>query len=109
MILLIHLSAYPLISLSSAFAEDSPGTLEQSFGLSKFRMGATLGLNWRNIGPRRPGFEQQIQNEVFISDAFFGFGGPIVDGVPFFLEFQMPTGDQGRLSLYRFSFNFLKN
>ncbi|MBI4052303.1 MAG: hypothetical protein HY400_07335 [Elusimicrobia bacterium] len=91
-----------------AFGQEAVDPLRHSFGLTQFHMGGTLALNWRNLGPRQPGFEQQIQNEVFISDAFFGFGGPVIDGIPFFLEFQMPTGSQGTLSLYRFAFNFLK-
>lgn len=66
----------------------------------------SLSLNWRNVGPREPGFETQIQNEVYLADVYFGFRGPPIEGVPFLLEFHVPTGSQGTPSLYRLFFRY---
>ncbi len=69
-------------------------------------VGGSLSLNWRNVGPRRPGFETQIQNEVYLADMYFGVDGPFVDQVPFNLEWHMPTGSQGRLQLNQLNFTY---
>ena len=63
----------------------------------------SLSLNWRNVGPKEPGFEAQIQNQVYLADLYFGMDGKINKEYPFVLEFQIPTASQGRLNLYRFS------
>lgn len=63
----------------------------------------SLSLNWRLVGPRKPGFEYQIQNEVYLADIFFGFSGKISKKLPFLLEFQIPTASRGQVNLYRFS------
>lgn len=79
--------------------------LELGMGIP-LRMSGSLSLNWRNVGPRKPGFETQIQNQAFLADMYFAFRGPVLDIVPFVLEFQMPTGSQGQPSLYQFGFRY---
>lgn len=77
--------------------------------LGNWRLDGSMSLNWRNVGPRRPGgFETQIQNQVFLADMYFGFHGPVFNDVPFFMEFHMPTGGQGRPELYRFFFEYAR-
>ncbi len=71
-----------------------------------WRLSGATSLNWRNVGPREPGFETQIQNEVFFADTYFAFLGPALDGVPFRMEFQMPVGSQGQPNLYQFFFQY---
>jgi len=66
-----------------------------------------MSLNWRLIGPKYPGFENQIQNEVYLADMYFGFDGKISGKFPFFLEFQIPTASRGGINLYRFSTELL--
>lgn len=75
---------------------------------SKSPMGMTgsLSLNWRNVGPREPIYETQIQNQVYLADIYWGIYGPSVDGIPFAIEFNMPTGGQGQPNLYQFYFEF---
>lgn len=69
-------------------------------------IGGSLSLNWRNVGPRKPGFETQIQNEVYLADMYFGLDGPFVDKVPFQLEFHLPTAGQGSVELYQLNFAY---
>lgn len=66
-----------------------------------WRMTGSMSLNWRGVGPKRPQFETQIQHQIFLADMYFAFLGPALDGVPFRMEFQMPTGGQGQPSLYQ--------
>ncbi|MBI4386537.1 MAG: hypothetical protein HY551_04085 [Elusimicrobia bacterium] len=73
-----------------------------------WKLSGSFSLNWRNVGPRRPDFETQIQNEVYLADLFFAFDGPMHDGIPYVIEFQMPTGGQGQPSLYRFNIQYDK-
>ncbi|MFH1725023.1 MAG: hypothetical protein ABII00_10435 [Elusimicrobiota bacterium] len=87
-------------------AEGGPGNPEGPSRFSGWRLDGSMSLNWRNVGPREPGFETQIQNEVYLADMYFGVRGPVLDGVPFLMEFNMPTGGQGQLSLYRFLFHY---
>ena len=74
--------------------------------LSRMHVGGSLSLNWRNVGPRKPGFETQIQNEVYLADMYFGVDGPFVDGVPFQLEMNWPTASQGRPQLNQLNFGY---
>ncbi len=58
-------------------------------------------FNWRNVGPKYPGYETQIQDEVYLADMYFGLETPMADGVPFHAEFTMPTQLQGAPQLYQ--------
>lgn len=69
-------------------------------------VGGSLSLNWRLVGPREPGFETQIQHEVFLADMYFGADGAFVDGLPMAIEMHIPTGSQGRLQLNQFNFEY---
>ncbi len=70
------------------------------------RVDGSLSLNWRNIGPRKPGFETQIQNEVYLGDIYFGLAGPFLVQVPLQLEFHMPTASQGAIQLNQLNFAY---
>jgi len=78
------------------------GELLRTIPVDSWRLSGSASLNWRNVGPKKPGFETQIQNEVYLADMYFGFHGPLLDGVPLLAEFQIPTGSQGQPNLYRF-------
>jgi hypothetical protein len=69
--------------------------------LSAIRLFGSASLDWRNVGPRTPGYETQIQDEVYLSDMFFGAEGPVRPGVPFHLEMSAPTALQGNVQLYQ--------
>lgn len=69
--------------------------------LGQVRLFGSMSLNWRNVGPKEPGFETQIQNEVYLADVYFGAEGPVLEGVPFYLELNVPTSQQGELRLYQ--------
>ncbi len=64
-------------------------------GLSKLRFFGAGSLNWRNVGPREPGFETQIQNQVYLADMYFGLQGPVLEGVPMLVEWNVPTAGRG--------------
>ena len=68
-------------------------------GLGKIRLFGTASLNWRNVGPREPGFETQIQNQAYLADMYFGATGPVMEGVPVFIEWNLPTAGRGALRL----------
>ncbi|MEK7388589.1 MAG: hypothetical protein AAB036_02705, partial [Elusimicrobiota bacterium] len=68
-------------------------------GLGWVRFFGSGSLNWRNVGPREPGFETQIQNQAYISDMYFGGEGPVIDDVPLRLEWNLPTAGKGALRL----------
>ena len=77
-----------------------------SFGKTTIKdldLNGSFSLNWRNVGPEKPGNETQIQNQASLSDLFFGTEGKINQEYPLVLEFQAPTISQGKLNLYRFS------
>ncbi len=74
--------------------------------ISKMHIGGSLSLNWRNVGPRRPGFETQIQNEVYLADMYFGVDGPFLDGFPVKMEWHLPTGSRGQLQLNQLYFKY---
>lgn len=83
-------------------------TTVQAKGLVKdFNVNGVLSLNWRLIGPKEQGFENQIQHEVYLADMYFDFDGKISGKFPFLLEFQIPTALQGQVTLYRFSANVI--
>lgn len=67
-----------------------------------------MSLNWRNVGPKQPRFETQIQDQIYLADMYLAFHGPVVEDVPFWLEFNMPTGGQGQTNLYQFYFQYNK-
>lgn len=71
--------------------------------LTDLDFNGSVSLNWRSIGPQRPGYEQQIQHQVSLADMYFGLTGSLNNKIPFLLEFQMPTASQGRPALYRLS------
>lgn len=58
-------------------------------------------FNWRNVGPKQPGFETQIQDEVYLADLYFGAEIPLYAKVPFYVEFNVPTQLQGQVQLYQ--------
>lgn len=74
--------------------------------LSRFKVTGSLSLNWRNVGPREPGFETQIQNEVYLADLYFGLAGPFIAEVPVKAEWHIPTGSQGRVQLSQAYFDY---
>lgn len=63
--------------------------------LSRIKVYGSATLNWRNVGPREPGFETQIQNQVYLADMYFGGAGDILEGVPATLELSVPTAARG--------------
>ena len=69
--------------------------------LGQTRLFGSMSLNWRNVGPRKPGFETQIQNEVYLADMYFGVEGPALPDVPFHFELYAPTAQQGELRLFQ--------
>jgi hypothetical protein len=69
--------------------------------LSQIQLFGSASVNWRNVGPRTPGYETQIQDEVYLADMYFGAEGPVLPGVPFHLEFNAPTALQGNVQLYQ--------
>ena len=69
--------------------------------LGQTRLFGSMSVNWRNVGPRKPGFETQIQNEVYLADMYFGVEGPALRDVPFHLELNVPTSQQGDLRLFQ--------
>lgn len=69
--------------------------------LSAWNFTGSGSLNWRLVGPKKPEFETQIQDEVYLADMYFGVYGPALDNVPFWMEFNIPTGSQGTPSLYQ--------
>jgi len=71
-----------------------------------WRMTGSMSLNWRGVGPRRPQFETQIQHQLYLADLYFAFLGPALDGVPFRMEFHLPTGGQGTANLYQIYFQY---
>ncbi len=56
-------------------------------------------LNWRNVGPKEPGFETQIQDQVFLSELYLGAEIPAHEKTPFVIEWTMPTSKQGGVEL----------
>ena len=90
--------------ISPARSQENGIPLRQAF--SDWRLGGSLSFNWRGVAPREPGFETQIQHEVFLADIYFDFHGPVLNGVPFRMEFNIPTSGQGVPQLYQFFFKY---
>lgn len=67
-------------------------TLER---LAKVKLFGAASLNWRNVGPREPGFETQIQNQVYLADMYLGAAGPVTENVPLLIEWNLPTAGRG--------------
>ena len=63
--------------------------------IAKVRLFGAASINWRNVGPREPGFETQIQNQVYLSDMYFGAEGPVTENVPLNFEWNLPTAGRG--------------
>ncbi len=69
---------------------------ERVLGLpAKMKLFGAASLNWRNVGPREPGFETQIQNQVYLADMYLGTQGPVTEDVPVLLEWNLPTAGRG--------------
>ena len=63
--------------------------------LAKVRLFGAASLNWRNVGPREPGFETQIQNQIYLADMYVGAEGPVHEDVPVLIEWNLPTAGRG--------------
>jgi hypothetical protein len=72
-----------------------PGLTKALEKLAKVRLFGAASLNWRNVGPREPGFETQIQNQVYLADMYLGAEGPVTENVPVFIEWNLPTAGRG--------------
>ena len=90
--------APPSISTAALSPQDIAAVLKK---FSAIRLFGSASVNWRNVGPRTPGYETQIQNEVYLSDMYFGAEGPVLPGVLFHLELNAPTSLQGDVQLYQ--------
>ncbi|HVC08465.1 MAG TPA: hypothetical protein VNH15_00815 [Elusimicrobiota bacterium] len=79
--------------------------------LSQLDLEGSASLNWRNVGPRYPQYEAQIQDELYLADMYFGLGGPIADGMPFLMEWNAPTSNEGQIQLSQLNVEYdrLKN
>lgn len=73
---------------------------------SKVRLYGSMSLNWRNVGPKEPGYETQIQNEVYLADMYFGAEGPVAEGIPFRMELNIPSSQQGDFRLHQLYFEY---
>ncbi len=107
----LFLASVPGVSPAAGTPGSAPGAQAAAPPVEEprirdWRFGGSFSLNWRNVGPRKPGYETQIQNEVYLADLYFDVYGPVIDGVPFLMEYNIPTGSQGQPSLYRFQFNY---
>lgn len=105
----VHHSLFILLA-STAFAgralaapRETPEFLKY---MRQMHIGGSLSLNWRNVGPRTPGFETQIQNEVYLADLYFAIDGPFLDGIPLQMEWNMPTASQGQIRLNQLNFKY---
>ncbi len=74
--------------------------------ISQLRLEGSGSLNWRNVGPRYPQYEAQIQDEVYLSDIYFGLEGPVAKDMPFMVEMNMPTSSQGQAQLNQLYFEY---
>lgn len=68
---------------------------------SQMRLFGSASLNWRNVGPKEPGFETQIQDQVYLGDLYVGLEAPALEKVPFVIEWHMPTSKQGSIRLHQ--------
>ena len=79
----------------------NPAVEKMLQGLSKVRLYGSGSLNWRNVGPREPGFETQIQNQVYLADMYIGGEALVMEGVPTRLEWNVPTAGKGAPQLFQ--------
>jgi len=94
------------LAVSPAFSLDAPSVSTATAAamlsqLSLFHFNGTASFNWRNVGPRHPGYETQIQNEVYLADMYLGVSGPLMQSIPFQLELHWPTAGQGSMQLFQ--------
>ncbi|UPT74903.1 MAG: hypothetical protein M0D55_04110 [Elusimicrobiota bacterium] len=89
-------AADPAPSAMPATPNPAAPDLEPLFRrLAKVRLFGAASLNWRNVGPREPGFETQIQNQVYLADLYVGAEGPVGEGIPVRIEWNLPTAGRG--------------
>ncbi|MBI4376986.1 MAG: hypothetical protein HY549_11115 [Elusimicrobia bacterium] len=93
----------PILRSESPVAAETNAFLRR---LARMHFGGSLSLSWRNVGPRKPGFETQIQNQVYLADMYFGFDGPLFDGIPVQMEWHVPTAGQGTPRLNQLNFGY---
>jgi hypothetical protein len=93
-----ELAAAPPAPYKTPPPEDIDALLRR---FSEIHLFGSAAVNWRNVGPRTPGYETQIQNEVYLADMYFGAEGPVLRDVPFRLELNVPTAMQGEIRLYQ--------
>lgn len=92
------------LAVSTAAARGSaasPAVEELLRRFSEVRLFGVGSLDWRNVGPKQPGFETQIQDEVYLADMYFGLEVPIAERAPFHAEFNVPTQLQGASQLFQ--------
>jgi len=112
----IGLVAWAACAASVRAAEASaPATINPAVAraLERFahvKLFGAASLNWRNVGPREPGFETQIQNQVYLADMYLGATGPVGEGVPVTIEWNLPTAGRGapRLSQAHVEYNGIR-
>ncbi|MDO8756501.1 MAG: hypothetical protein Q7J64_00690 [Elusimicrobiota bacterium] len=73
----------------------NPALIRAQNRFSNVRLFGAASLNWRNVGPREPGFETQIQNQVYLADMYLGAEGPVTENVPVNIEWNLPTAGRG--------------
>ncbi|MCR4295415.1 MAG: hypothetical protein NUW21_07755, partial [Elusimicrobia bacterium] len=76
-------------------AADPPAFARALERFSRIKLFGAASINWRNVGPREPGFETQIQNQVYLADLYLGAEGPVTEDVPVLLEWNLPTAGRG--------------
>src|SRR5208282_2803280 len=73
---------FPAAGRAATLPTPSPGFSIPSISsqalaaLSAWNFTGSGSINWRNVGPRKPQFETQIQDEVYLADMYFGVYGP---------------------------------
>ncbi len=88
-------------------AADPPAFARALERFAKIKLFGAASINWRNVGPREPGFETQIQNQVYLADLYVGAEGPVTEDVPVLIEWNLPTAGRGvpRLSQAHAEYN----
>lgn len=76
-------------------AADPPPFARALERFAKIKLFGAASINWRNVGPREPGFETQIQNQVYLADLYLGAEGPVTEDVPVLIEWNLPTAGRG--------------
>jgi hypothetical protein len=97
-------AAGPILSTGAALGAGDAASRRLDEVLKRFedtRFFAVGSLDWRNVGPKQPGFETQIQDEVYLADMYFGLEAPLAERVPFHVEFNVPTQLQGTPQLFQ--------